>query len=78
MNFYDFIIWEALFIQVITCACVKKCVKGGIHFLEEAFGGLIREKGMSIKELEKKLKITSSRKLYFDRIWQYLKDGWGF
>jgi hypothetical protein len=46
----------------------------GSSFLEEAFGGLIREKGMSIKELEKKLKITSSRKLYFDRIWQYLKD----
>lgn len=46
----------------------------GSSFLEEAFGGLIREKGMSINELQTKLKITSSRKLYFNRIWQYLND----
>jgi len=46
----------------------------GSSFLEEAFGGLIREKGMTISELEEKLTITSSRKLYLNRIWQYLKD----
>ena len=46
----------------------------GSSFLEEAFGGLIREKNMDINELETKLHINSSRKLYINRIWKYLRE----
>lgn len=46
----------------------------GSSFLEEAFGGLIREKGMRLDEIRKKLNIISSRILYKNRIWQYLED----
>jgi hypothetical protein len=46
----------------------------GSSFLEEAFGGLIREKGMTLSEIQKKMTITSSRALYKNRIWKYLED----
>lgn len=46
----------------------------GSSFLEEAFGGLIREKGMRLDEIRDKLTIISSRRLYKDKIWQYLED----
>ena len=46
----------------------------GSSFLEEAFGGLIREKGMGLDEIRLKLTIISSRVLYKSRIWQYLDD----
>lgn len=46
----------------------------GSSFLEEAFGGLIREKGMTLSEIQKKLTITSSRVLYKNRIWKYLEN----
>jgi hypothetical protein len=46
----------------------------GSSFLEEAFGGLIREKNMDISDVEKKLTIISSRKLYENRIFQYITD----
>lgn len=46
----------------------------GSSFLEEAFGGLIREKGIQIDEIKNKLHIVSSRVLYKNRIWKYLED----
>lgn len=46
----------------------------GSSFLEEAFGGLIREKGMTLDEIVTKLEITSSRAIYKNRIWQYLNE----
>lgn len=46
----------------------------GSSFLEEAFGGLIREHGMTLEELNRKLKIISSRRLYFERAHQYMLD----
>lgn len=46
----------------------------GSSFLEEVFGGLIREKNMSKELLVKKLKIISSRKFYEERIWKYITD----
>ncbi|ASF47961.1 STAS-like domain-containing protein [Methylovulum psychrotolerans] len=45
----------------------------GSSFLEEAFGGLIREKGMPLADIKGKLKIVSSRALYNKRIWSYLE-----
>lgn len=46
----------------------------GSSFLEEAFGGIIREHGFDLGALKEKLSIKSSRKLYKERIWQYLED----
>ena len=46
----------------------------GSSFLEEAFGGLIRECGMTWALLNEKLEITSSRRLYLERAKQYLID----
>ncbi|NOT84917.1 MAG: STAS-like domain-containing protein [Methylococcaceae bacterium] len=46
----------------------------GSSFLEEAFGGLIREKGMQLYEIKDKIQIVSSRVLYKNRIWKYLED----
>ena len=46
----------------------------GSSFLEEVFGGLVRENGMSFKEIKDKLEIISSRKLYLDRAWSYMRD----
>lgn len=44
----------------------------GSSFLEEAFGGLVR-RGFTALELEKKLKIESSRSSYKQRVWTYIK-----
>lgn len=46
----------------------------GSSFLEEAFGGLIREHNFEFDVLQKKLHIKSSRNLYRERIWHYLED----
>jgi len=46
----------------------------GSSFLEEAFGGLIREKGMQFDDIKNKIIIVSSRVLYKKRILQYLED----
>lgn len=46
----------------------------GSSFLEEAFGGLIRECGMSLAQIDQKLKIHSSRRLYLTRTKQYMVD----
>ncbi len=49
----------------------------GSSFLEEAFGGLIREEGFTEKDLKKKLIIISGRRSYSIRIWQYIEDEQG-
>ena len=46
----------------------------GSSFLEEAFGGLIREKKMTLDVVRQKLKVISSRKLYQNRVESYLND----
>lgn len=46
----------------------------GSSFLEEAFGGLIREKDMKLEDIKNKIRIISSRPLYINRITQYLED----
>lgn len=46
----------------------------GSSFLEEAFGGLIREKGFTLDEIKKKIEIINNRTLYARRIDQYLAD----
>lgn len=46
----------------------------GSSFLEEAFGGLIRVKGMRIDDIKNKLNIVSSRSLYKNRVWEYIED----
>ncbi|OAI15580.1 hypothetical protein A1359_09190 [Methylomonas lenta] len=46
----------------------------GSSFLEEAFGGLIREKGMCLDDIKMKLEIISQRAVYKNRIWEYLEE----
>lgn len=44
----------------------------GSSFLEEAFGGLVREKGLTPSMLRKKLVIQSRVSTYKDKIWSYI------
>jgi len=46
----------------------------GSSFLEEAFGGLVREAGMKAEGLHEKLRISSKLKTYEQRIWRYVDD----
>lgn len=46
----------------------------GSSFLEEAFGGLIREAEFSEEVLLKRLKLLSSDKLLISEIWSYISD----
>jgi hypothetical protein len=45
----------------------------GSSFLEEAFGGLVRQ-GFTAETLHKKMKIKSSVPTYSRRIWQYIDE----
>lgn len=45
----------------------------GSSFLEEAFGGLIKENRMTLSDINEKLIIISSRPIYKNKIFQYLK-----
>jgi hypothetical protein len=46
----------------------------GSSFLEEAFGGLIRESGFSESELKQKLEIITADSARKDEIWTYIKE----
>lgn len=46
----------------------------GSSFLEEAFGGLVREAGYTSEDLHKRLHITSAISMYVERIWSYIDD----
>lgn len=47
----------------------------GTSFLEEAFGGLIREDGFNLQVLESTLKFKSEEEPYLiEDIWEYMKD----
>ena len=45
----------------------------GSSFLEEAFGGLVRN-GITTADLRKRLFVKSSREFYKNRIWRYIVD----
>lgn len=49
----------------------------GSSFLEEAFGGLVREEGFSEKQIKNKLKIISNRISYKIRVWTYIAEEQG-
>ena len=46
----------------------------GSSFLDEAFGGLVREKGLSPKQLREKLVVKSNLETYVFKIWSYIED----
>lgn len=46
----------------------------GSSFLEEAFGGLVREHGFKADDLLKKIKFVSSRPIYIEEIKGYIRD----
>lgn len=57
----------------------KVCVKLdgtlglGSSFLEEAFGGLVRN-GYTLETLRDLLEITGKKRTYISRTWQYIED----
>lgn len=47
----------------------------GSSFLEEAFGGLVREHGFTARELRQKLEIVSVEDpALIDEIWEYIEE----
>ena len=46
----------------------------GSSFLDEAFGGLVREKGLSPKVLRDKLVVKSRLETYVTKVWSYIED----
>lgn len=46
----------------------------GSSFLEEAFGGLVREDNFSEEYLSKRLELVSTRKSIIDSIWSYIHN----
>jgi hypothetical protein len=46
----------------------------GSSFLDEAFGGLVREKGMSPADIRQKLVLKSKLQTYISKIWSYIED----
>lgn len=46
----------------------------GSSFLEEAFGGLIRNEGFTEKQIKNKLTIVSNRISYRIRVWIYIAE----
>ncbi len=73
-NFRDNILYPALKEFDLVEVDLDGTLGYGSSFLEEAFGGLIREKGMTLNELNTKLKVKSTRHLYTERIKHYLED----
>lgn len=73
-NFRDNILYPALKKFDLVEIDLDGTLGYGSSFLEEAFGGLIREKKMSLDEINMKLKVKSSRQLYTERIKHYLED----
>lgn len=46
----------------------------GSSFLDEAFGGLLREHSITLSEIRSKLTVISTRPMYEKKIWQYITD----
>lgn len=46
----------------------------GSSFLEEAFGGLVREKGFRAEDLQTKLELRSSESSLPKEIWGYIRN----
>jgi hypothetical protein len=72
-RFRDELLYPALQNNDLVIVNLDGALGYGSSFLEEAFGGLIREKGMTLPEIKSKLTIISSRVLYKNRIWKYLE-----
>ena len=46
----------------------------GSSFLDEAFGGLVREAGLSIPEIKEKLTITGRLETFTNKAWSHITD----
>jgi len=46
----------------------------GSSFLDEAFGGLIRNKKLGVADLHRKLKLVSKDEALVSEIWQYIDE----
>lgn len=50
------------------------CLTLGSSFLDEAFGGLVREKGLSVDYLMNNLVITGRIATFVNKAWSHIKD----
>jgi len=73
-SFRDKLLFPALSNNEVVEINLDGALGYGSSFLEEAFGGLVREKGLKMSDLKKRLVIKSSRKFYRDRIWHYIRE----
>lgn len=73
-RFRDDILYPALKEFDLVVVDLDGALGYGSSFLEETFGGLIRDHGMTLDELNKRLIIRSSRSLYLERAKQYMSD----
>lgn len=47
----------------------------GSSFLEEAFGGLLREERFTLQDMKRRLRVVSQRRsTYVAEIWSYIED----
>lgn len=46
----------------------------GSSFLEEAFGGLVRNHGLTASQLHSRLNLKCTVRLFVDRVWQYIDE----
>lgn len=72
--FRDGFLLPALMQSEIVVVQLDGALGFGSSFLEEAFGGLVREAGFKADALHQKLQISSKLKTYEQRIWRYVDD----
>lgn len=50
------------------------CLTLGSSFLDEAFGGLVREKGLTVDYLDKNLVISGRITTFVNKAWSHIRD----
>lgn len=73
-RFRDEKLLPALLSNTTVVVDLDGCLGYGSSFLEEAFGGLVREKTLSLEELQSKLDIRSSDSSLSTEIWSYIRS----
>jgi STAS-like domain of unknown function (DUF4325) len=73
-EFRESVLWPAL--QSNDSVAVDFTgVRGfGSSFLEEAFGGLVRARGMTLEQVRSRVQIKSPLQIYERRVWKYVAD----
>lgn len=72
--FREQMLWPAIKDNDVVNIVLDGALGFGSSFLEEAFGGLVREHGLTLEKLKAKVKFVTSIKTYENRIWSYVED----